>query len=75
VNDEAQRALGLDTQNLDAMAAQLLVLAAFGRFLEADSALEHRLVRGFGRRAPLTSAGSCHVHARSIIANRMKDRK
>jgi TolB-like protein/class 3 adenylate cyclase/tetratricopeptide (TPR) repeat protein len=40
VNDEAQRALGLDAQNLDAMAAQLFVLAPFGRFIEADLALE-----------------------------------
>ena len=46
VNDEAGRALAFDAQNIDALAAQLFVLAPFGRFIETDAALE-RL-----RRAP-----------------------
>ena len=55
VNDEAQRALALDAQNLDAMAAQLFVLPPFGRFIEADSALE-RL-----RRAPGSGDGRRYI--------------
>ena len=55
VNDEAQRALALDAQNIDAMAAQLFVLAPFGRFIEADVALE-RL-----RRAPGSGDGRRYI--------------
>jgi TolB-like protein/class 3 adenylate cyclase/tetratricopeptide (TPR) repeat protein len=55
VNDEAQRALALDAQNLDAMAAQLFVLPPFGRFIEADAALE-RL-----RRAPGSGDGRRYI--------------
>jgi len=55
VNDEAQRALALDAQNIDAMAAQLFVLAPFGRFIEADAALE-RL-----RRAPGSGDGRRYI--------------
>jgi TolB-like protein/class 3 adenylate cyclase/tetratricopeptide (TPR) repeat protein len=48
VNHDAERALAIDAQNLDAMAGQYFVLAPFGRFVETDAALE-RL-----RRAPGT---------------------
>jgi len=51
VNREAERALSLDAQNLDAMAGQYFVIAPFGHFIEADAALA-RL-----RRAPGTGDG------------------
>ncbi|MBT2322211.1 hypothetical protein J7E62_07560 [Variovorax paradoxus] len=51
VNREAERALSLDAQNLDAMAAQYFVIAPFGHFVEANAALD-RL-----RRAPGTGDG------------------
>lgn len=37
---EAARALALDPQNVDALAAQLFILPPFGRFIEADEILE-----------------------------------
>jgi TolB-like protein/class 3 adenylate cyclase len=37
---EAAQALALDAQNIDALAAQVFVMAPFGRFIEADAALE-----------------------------------
>ncbi len=40
VSRDAERALALDAQNLDAMAAQYFVIAPFGSFLEAAAALE-----------------------------------
>jgi TolB-like protein/class 3 adenylate cyclase/tetratricopeptide (TPR) repeat protein len=40
VAGEADQALTLDAQNIDAMAAQLFVVAPFGRFVEADAILE-----------------------------------
>jgi tetratricopeptide (TPR) repeat protein len=46
VHRDAGRALAIDAHNLDALAGQYLVVAPFGRFIEADAALE-RL-----RRAP-----------------------
>jgi TolB-like protein/class 3 adenylate cyclase/tetratricopeptide (TPR) repeat protein len=46
VHRDAERALAIDAHNLDALAGQYLVVAPFGRFIEADAALE-RL-----RRAP-----------------------
>jgi adenylate cyclase len=53
VSREAGRALALDPQNVDAMAGQMLVIPPFGRFVEADAALE-RMQRapgsGDGRR-------------------------
>jgi tetratricopeptide (TPR) repeat protein len=55
VNDEAGRALALDAQNIDALAARLFVLAPFGRFIESDAALE-RL-----RRAPGSGDGRRYI--------------
>jgi TolB-like protein len=40
VTREAARALEIDLKNVDAMAAQLFVIPAFGQFLEADALLE-----------------------------------
>jgi len=37
---EAAHALALDAQSIDALAAQVFVMAPFGRFIEADAALE-----------------------------------
>ncbi len=49
VEREAKHALALDPQNIDAMVAQLLVIAPFGQFLEADAILERiRLPSGGG---------------------------
>jgi len=55
VNREADRALALDGQNLDAMAAQYFVVAPFGRFTQADAALQHL------RRAPGTGDGRRYI--------------
>jgi TolB-like protein/class 3 adenylate cyclase/tetratricopeptide (TPR) repeat protein len=52
---EAAHALALDAQNIDALAAQVFVMAPFGRFVEADAALE-RL-----RRAPGSGDGRRYV--------------
>ncbi len=46
VEREAARALAVDPQNVDAMAAQLFVIAPFGRFLEGNAIVERM------RRAP-----------------------
>lgn len=48
VHRDAERALALDAQNIDALAGQYFVIAPFGQFIEADAALD-RL-----RRAPGT---------------------
>jgi TolB-like protein len=49
VNREADRALALDSQNVDALVAKLFVIAPFGRFVESDSALERiRQAPGMG---------------------------
>jgi len=40
VRREVARALELDPQNIDAMAAKFFVVPPFGRFIEADAALE-----------------------------------
>jgi len=40
VRRESERALALDGQNIDAAAAQLFVIEPFGRFIEADAALQ-----------------------------------
>ena len=55
VDRDAKRALALDAQNLDALAALYFVIAPFGRFIEADAALD-RL-----RRAPGTGDGRRYV--------------
>ena len=55
VNREAERALSLDAQNLDAMAAQYFVIAPFGQFVELDAALIRLL------RAPGTGDGQRYV--------------
>jgi adenylate cyclase len=55
VSREAERALSLDAQNVDAMAAQYFVIAPFGHFVEADAALV-RL-----RRAPGTGDGQRYI--------------
>ena len=51
VANEAERALALDPQNVDALLAQFFVIAPFGRFVEADA------VVGRMRRAPGLGAG------------------
>jgi TolB-like protein len=49
VTREADRALALDPQNIDAMTAQLFVVVPFGRFAEGDQIVERiRSVRGSG---------------------------
>ena len=53
VSRDAERALALDAQNLDAMAARCFVIAPFGSFPEAAAALErlrHTPGTGDGRR-------------------------
>lgn len=40
VTREAERALALDPQNVDALIADLFVMAPFGRFVEEDAALD-----------------------------------
>jgi TolB-like protein len=54
---EAERALALDPQNVDALAAQLFVIPPFGRFLEADSIVE-RMRRTPGMSEPRFCIGS-----------------
>lgn len=49
VTREAERALSLDAQNVDALLAKLFVIAPFGRFVEADAILERiRQAPGMG---------------------------
>jgi TolB-like protein len=55
VEREAARALELDPQNIDALAALWLVVAPFGRFIDADAALERV------RWAPGTGDGQMYV--------------
>ncbi len=55
VTREAARALALDPQSIDALAAQLFVIPPFGRFVEADAVLE-RL-----RRAPGSADGRRYI--------------
>ncbi|MDH3432136.1 MAG: hypothetical protein OEQ14_19235 [Gammaproteobacteria bacterium] len=55
VSREADRALALDPQNIDAMTAQLFVIPPFGRFVEADTLLERI------RRAPGSGDGRRYV--------------
>jgi TolB-like protein/class 3 adenylate cyclase len=55
VGADAGHALSLDAQNLDALAAQYFVIAPFGRFIEADAALD-RL-----RRAPGAGDGRRYI--------------
>ena len=63
VNREAERALALDAQNLDAMAGQYFVIAPFGQFVESDAALDRlRRAPGTGDGAA-TSAGRCATSA------------
>ena len=46
---DADQALALDAQNIDAMASRYFVIAPFGRFAQADAALERlRHTRGSG---------------------------
>jgi TolB-like protein len=52
---EAERALALDPQSVDALTARLFVIAPFGRFAEANAALEAV------RRAPGSGDGQKHV--------------
>jgi len=44
VRREAERALAVDAQNVDALAADFFVIEPFGRFVEADAALQ-RLIQ------------------------------
>jgi TolB-like protein/tetratricopeptide (TPR) repeat protein len=55
VATEAARALAIDPQNADALAARLFVVPPFGRFLEGEAALE-RL-----RRAPGSAHGRRYI--------------
>ncbi len=49
VEREAERALMIDAQNVDALVARLFVIAPFGQFVEADAALERiRQAPGMG---------------------------
>ena len=52
---EADRALALDPQNIDAMTAQLFVIQPFGRFVEAGTILDRI------RRAPGSGDGSRYM--------------
>jgi TolB-like protein/tetratricopeptide (TPR) repeat protein len=52
---EADRALALDPQNIDAMTAQLFVIQPFGRFVEAGTILDRI------RRAPGSGDGSRYI--------------
>ena len=55
VATEAARALEIDPQNADALAAQLFIVPAFGRFLEGEAALECL------RRAPGSAHGRAYI--------------
>ncbi|MFI4933418.1 MAG: TIR domain-containing protein [Caulobacterales bacterium] len=55
VTEEADRALALDPQNSDALAAKYLILPPFGEFIAADAAIE-RL-----RQAPGVSDGTRYI--------------
>ena len=55
VTQEADRALALDPQNIDAMTAQLFVIPPFGHFIEASAILDRV------RRAPGTGDGSRYI--------------
>jgi TolB-like protein len=49
VERDSEKALTLDSQNVDALVAKLFVIAPFGRFVEADAALERiRQAPGIG---------------------------
>ena len=52
---EAERALALDPQNIDAMTAQLFVIPPFGSFVEADAILDRI------RRAPGSGDGRRYI--------------
>jgi len=67
VANEAERALALDPQNVDALLAQFFVLPPFGRFVEADA------VMGRMGQAPGLCAGGIYVgwHFRTI--GRLRD--
>jgi TolB-like protein len=52
---EAERALGLDPQNVGALLAQLFVIAPFGRFAEAEAVVERI------RRVPGSSEGQMYA--------------
>jgi len=52
---EADRALALDSQDVDALWAKLFVIPAFGRFVEADDLLERM------RRAPGSGGGRRYI--------------
>jgi len=52
---DAERALAVDPQNVDALTARLFVIPPFGRFIEADAALERV------RQAPGASDGKKYV--------------
>jgi TolB-like protein len=55
VASEADRALALDAQNVDALWAKLFVIPAFGRFVEADDLLKRM------RRAPGSGGGRRYI--------------
>jgi TolB-like protein len=55
VASEADRALAVDAQNVDALWAKLFVIPAFGRFVEADDLLKRM------RRAPGSGGGRRYI--------------
>jgi tetratricopeptide (TPR) repeat protein len=55
VTREAARALAVDPHNSDALAARLFIIPAFGRFLEAEEALDAL------RRSPASGHGRAYV--------------
>jgi TolB-like protein len=55
VTREAERALAIDSQNIDALTAELFVITPFGRFVDFDAALE-RL-----RQAPGVADGKKYI--------------
>jgi TolB-like protein len=62
VTREAERALALDPQNVDALTAQYFILPPYGSFIASDAAMERF------RRAPGRGDGHAYVgwHARTI---------
>lgn len=62
VTREAERALALDHENVDALTAQYFILPPYGSFIESDAAMERI------RRAPGRGEGHGYVgwHARTI---------
>jgi TolB-like protein len=67
VTNEAERALALDPQNVDALMAQYFIMPPFGRFIDADALVE-RIAR-----APGLGAGGIYVGWHRRAAGRLRD--